>query len=108
MIIILLWVLTDTWLEQRPILYILFDRQYADRFKSPLFQLIFYAAVGGGIGGVASGIRSNIYWHFEENAYGARFILKDLIRPLLGALLAFIVYILVRIGFTILSHLCPV
>jgi hypothetical protein len=65
--------------------------------------MVAYAAIGGGLGGVASGIRSVIYWHLELQAFGARFILRDLAHPWLGALLALIVYALMRAGFTVLS-----
>jgi hypothetical protein len=44
---VLLWALIKTWLDQPPVLGTIFGQQYSDRFKSPLFHLVSYAAIGG-------------------------------------------------------------
>jgi len=69
--------------------------QYTPLLKSPLFKLFAYAAVGGSIGAVLSGIRSVYYWHIDLKAFGTRFFLRDFARPILGAFLAVVVYALV-------------
>ena len=103
MLLILLWLLIRTWVSGFPFLDFFFGAQHVERFKSALFQLLAYAAIAGGLGGVTSGIRSVTYWHLQLKAFGARFLVRDLMRPVLGAFLAVVVYILVRIGFGIIS-----
>ncbi len=48
-------------------------------------------------------IRSLTRWHSEVNAYSARFLLRDIAMPLSGAVLAVIVYAIVRSGAGVLS-----
>jgi hypothetical protein len=65
---------------------------------STLFRLIAYTVIGGGLGGTINGIRSFIIWHCERKAFGWRFVWKNITLPLLGAVLAAIVYAIVRGG----------
>lgn len=108
-LVVLFWVLIRTSIDQpplpAPLLIWLFGPEYGGcgYFKSPLFKLMAYAAIGGGLGGVTGGIRAFILWHLELKAFGARFIFKDLVRPFLGFLLATIVYALFRGGLTVLT-----
>ena len=66
--------------------------------ESALFRLIAFTVIGGGLGGVINGIRSFIGWHCERGAFGWRFIWKNISLPLLGAILAAIVYAIIRGG----------
>ncbi len=106
-LLFLLWVLVTTWLDRVPFLVSIFGGQYAERFKSPNFQLFAYAAIGGSIGAIVSGIRSVYVWHLERRAFGARFILRDLACPVLGAILAIAVYALGKLGFGVINGDIP-
>jgi hypothetical protein len=57
-----------------------------------------YTATGGGLGGVVNGIRGFIIWHPERKAFGWRFLWKYITMPLLGVILAPMVYCIVRSG----------
>jgi len=63
-----------------------------------VFLLMIYAFIGGGLGGVVNGIRSFIDWHAERQAFGRRYIWKYITQPLLGAVLAAMVYAVFRSG----------
>ncbi len=63
-----------------------------------VFLLMIYAFIGGGLGGVVNGIRSFIEWHAERQAFGRRYIWKYITQPLLGAVLAAMVYAVFRSG----------
>jgi hypothetical protein len=63
-----------------------------------VYLLILYAVIGGGLGGVVNGIRSFLAWHAEREAFGRRYLWKYITLPLLGAVLAAIVYALIRSG----------
>lgn len=66
--------------------------------KDPVFQLILYTTIGGGLGGIVNGFRSFISWHAERKAFAWRFIWKYITLPPLGFILAGIVYSLARGG----------
>lgn len=63
-----------------------------------IFRLVACTVLGGGLGGVINGIRSLIVWHSEQKAFGWRFLWKYITRPLLGVVLAAMVYAIVRGG----------
>ena len=63
-----------------------------------IYLLMIYAFIGGGLGGVVNGIRSFIIWHAERKAFGRRYIWKYISQPLLGAVLAAMVYAVFRSG----------
>jgi hypothetical protein len=92
----LLWLLFDTWSGRN---YLLSDRGYDPAtLTSAPFRLMAIVAIGGAVGGTADGIRSTIVRHTERNAYGARFLWKDLSLPLIGAAVGSIAYMTVRSG----------
>jgi DNA-binding protein Fis len=66
--------------------------------KSPVFLLMTYAVVGGGLGGAINGIRSFIGWHAERGAFKRRYVWKYISQPLLGVALAAMVYAFFRSG----------
>jgi hypothetical protein len=67
--------------------------------KSPVFLLMAYTVVGGGLGGAINGIRSFIGWHAEREAFKRRYVWKYISQPLTGVALAAIVYAFFRSGF---------
>ena len=69
--------------------------KHSDYLHVPLFRLIAYTVIGGGLGGVVNGMRSILAWHAEREAFGRRYIWKYITLPLLGATLAAIVYAIV-------------
>lgn len=97
MLVFLSWLLLDLCTDNKALLKLL-RLQDAEILDSPFFRLIAYAVIGGGLGGTINGIRSFVVWHCERKAYGGQFLWKDLSLPLLGAVLAAIVYALVRGG----------
>jgi MFS family permease len=66
--------------------------------KSPVFLLMAYAVVGGGLGGTINGIRSFIGWHAERESFKRRYVWKYISQPLIGVALAVIVYAFLRSG----------
>lgn len=66
--------------------------------KSPVFLLMAFAVVGGGLGGAINGIRSFIGWHAEREAFKRRYVWKYINQPLLGIALATMVYAFFRSG----------
>ena len=66
--------------------------------KSPVFLLMAFAVVGGGLGGAINGIRSFIGWHAEREAFKRRYVWKYISQPLLGVALAAMVYAFFRSG----------
>jgi hypothetical protein len=66
--------------------------------KSPVFLLMAYAVVGGGLGGAINGIRSFIGWHSEREAFKRRYVWKYISQPLIGVALAAMVYAFFRSG----------
>lgn len=97
MLVFLAWLLFDLCTDNRSLLKCL-NLQNAEILESPIFRLIVYAVIGGGLGGTINGIRSFILWHCERAAFGWRFIWKNITHPLLGAVLAAIVYAIIRGG----------
>lgn len=97
MLIFFSWLLFDLCTDNRSLLKFLI-LQNVDILESPIFRLIVYAVIGGGLGGTINGIRSIIIWHCERAAFGWRFIWKNITHPLLGAVLAAIVYAIIRGG----------
>lgn len=92
----LLWLLFDTWAGRNQLLvYWGYDPKL---LSSDTFRLLALVAIGGAIGGAVDGIRSIVAWHSEREAYGPRFIWKDLSLPLTGAAVGLLVYITVRGG----------
>lgn len=69
--------------------------------EAAVYLLMAYAAIGGALGGVVNGIRSFIIWHAERQAFGRRYVWKYITQPLLGVVLAAIVYALIRSGFVV-------
>lgn len=92
----LLWLLFDTWTGRDLLLESLGYGK--TRLAAVSFRLFAFVAIGGAIGGVVDGIRSNIAWHSERKAYGPRFIWKDLSLPLTGAAVGLLVYATLRTG----------
>jgi len=94
------WQLLDIWIGQYTLL-----GAYPNKgsLGSPIFKLLAYTAIGGGLGGVVNGLRSLISWHSERQSFGVRFIWKYLSLPPLGATLAVMVYGLMRGGIAVFS-----
>lgn len=95
-IVLFSWLLFDTWIRAFTIPSLLgYDTA---RLDSPLFRLLAYAALGGGLGGALTGLRSVLQWHAEKAAYGRRYVWKAVGLPLQGGVLAVLVYVLLRTG----------
>jgi hypothetical protein len=75
--------------------------------NAAIYLLMIYAAIGGALGGVVNGIRSFIIWHAERQAFGRRYVWKYITQPLLGVVLAAIVYALIRSGFVVFGGGLP-
>jgi len=71
--------------------------------KSPVFLIMVYAVIGGGLGGTINGIRSFIGWHAERKAFNRRYVWKYISQPLIGVALATMVYALFRSGIVTLG-----
>ena len=74
------------------------ESSFHDDTNIAVFLLMIYAFIGGGLGGVVNGIRSFIEWHAERRAFGRRYIWKYITQPLLGAVLAAMVFAVFRSG----------
>lgn len=96
------WQLIETCAGQGLLLK-LFLPEGVDYPNSPLYRLMAYTVIGGGLGGIVNGIRSFINWHAERKAFGRRYVWKYITLPLLGAVLAAIVYAIVRGGIAALG-----
>ncbi|MHC4112546.1 MAG: hypothetical protein ACYSUY_15855 [Planctomycetota bacterium] len=66
---------------------------------NPIYVLMAYAAIGGGLGAIVNGIRSFLRWHADRKAFGRRYVWKYISLPLLGAALATMIYAFFRSGF---------
>ncbi len=97
MLVFFCWLLLDIFIG-RNLLLCLISLKADDYMKSPILQLIAYSVIGGGMGGVINGIRSFIMWHAERRAFGWRFMWKYITLPLVGVILAAIVYTIIRGG----------
>lgn len=73
-------------------------QSFEDNTDLAVYLLMIYAVIGGGLGGVVNGIRSFIDWHAERQAFGRRYVWKYITQPLLGAVLAAMVYAVFRSG----------
>lgn len=62
------------------------------------FNLIAYTFIGGGLGGIVSGLRSLLFWHSEKYVFSRRFIWKYIASPWIGTVLALFTYALIRSG----------
>src|ERR1700722_5920911 len=92
----LLWLLLDTWSGRNQLLHHFgYGKDILDRES---FRLLAFVAIAGALGATVDGIRSIVSWHSEREAYGPRFIWKDLSLPFIGAALGLIVYVTVRGG----------
>lgn len=91
------WLLLDISTGKNQFLSLFFPK-IADEINTSLYQLIAYTAIGGGLGGVVNGIRGFIVWHAERRAFGWRFLWKYITLPLLGVILAAMVYAILRGG----------
>ncbi len=92
----LLWLLFDTWSGRNTILAWLGYKPAV--LVSPTFRLMAFVAIGGALGGTIDALRSLISWHAQQQAYGVRFIWKDLSLPLAGATLGLFAYVTVKGG----------
>jgi hypothetical protein len=97
----LLWLLLDTWSGRNQLLS--HFGYTKDLFDHESFRLMAYVAIAGALGATVDGIRSIVSWHSEREAYGPRFIWKDLSLPFVGAALGLIVYVTVRGGAGVLN-----
>jgi len=75
----------------------------AEKLNSETFRIIAYAVIGGGLGGIVNGYRSILSWHAERQSFGWRHVWKYLALPLLGAILAAMVYTLTRAGIAVIG-----
>ncbi|MHC4314402.1 MAG: hypothetical protein ACYSW3_18275 [Planctomycetota bacterium] len=80
------------------LLFAILSNQYLQE-DNPIYKLMAYTVIGGGLGGIINGIRSFIGWHADRRAFGRRYIWKYITLPLLGAVLAAMVYAFFRSGF---------
>ena len=94
------WLLLDTWLEAYSFMQF-YKEELGD--QSPTFKLLFYTAIGGGIGAAVNNIRSFVQWHAELKAFGWRFVWKYISLPPLGATLAVVVYAIIQGGIAVFS-----
>ena len=101
-LVFLFWELFAVWIGH-PLMPASLRSEGTARLSSPVFRMMAFTAIGGGLGGVATGIRSFISWHLERRAFGWRFVWKYITLPPLGALLAVLVYAILRAGVAALS-----
>lgn len=100
MLVFFSWQLFDVCTSRIFLLKQIFPQEAA-YINSPLFRLIACTVIGGGLGGVVNGIRSLIVWHAERRAFGWRFVWKYITLPLIGVILAAIVYAIIRSGIAV-------
>ncbi len=79
------------------LLFAILGNQFLQK-DNPIYLLMAYTVIGGGLGGVINGIRSFIGWHADRRAFGRRYVWKYVTLPLLGAVLAAMVYAFFRSG----------
>ncbi len=99
------WALFDIWIGRFTLVRWLGYNTSADleRLSRPIFVLLAYAFMGGGLGGTVNGIRSLLTWHGEWAVFERRYIWKYIAWPWLGTALALIVFALVRSGVAVLG-----
>jgi hypothetical protein len=99
------WALFDIWIGRFTLVRLLGYNTASDldRLNEPIFILLAYAFMGGGLGGTVNGIRSLLTWHGEWAVFEQRYIWKYITWPWLGTALALIVFALVRSGVAVLG-----
>ncbi len=97
MLIFYSWQLLDIGFGKNTFLKLIFPDN-TDLLNTALYRIIAFTVIGGGLGGTVNGFRGFIVWHSERKGFGWRFIWKYITFPLLGAILAGIVYAIVRGG----------
>lgn len=102
MLVFLCWQLIDMFIGKNILLSCIIP-EGVDFKKSSLIQLLAFTVIGGGLGGVINGIRSFVIWHPERRATSWRFMWKYITLPLVGAILAAIVYAITSGGIATLS-----
>jgi hypothetical protein len=94
-----LWLLLDTWLRKNTVFVRwLHYSSIEPQLGLPIFRSFAYAFIGGALGGVIAGYRSCIFWHSEQQAFGARFVWRYAFFPWLGGTLALFVYAILGSG----------
>lgn len=66
-------------------------------------KLLLFSFAGGALGSITKEIRSFIFWHCENKAYGKEFFWKVLSSPVFGGVLAVFIYAVLRSGILILG-----
>ena len=102
MLVFLCWQLIETFVGQNLVLNYIIP-EGVDSQKSSLLKLISCTVIAGGLGGVINGMRTFIFWHPEKRASSWRFMWKYITLPLVGAILAAIVYAITSGGIAVLS-----
>ena len=97
------WLLLDTWIGAYSVGFMQWYKDALRAQNSPVFRLVFYTAIGGGIGAAVNNIRSFVQWHAERKAFGWRFVWKYISLPPLGATLAVMVYVIIQGGMAVFS-----
>jgi hypothetical protein len=90
------WQLFDIWVGQHTFARLV--RYNLEPLKTPIFRLVFFTVVGGGIGGVINGIRSVLEWY---PTFDRKYAWKYIMAPWLGGALALIAYALLNSGVSI-------
>jgi hypothetical protein len=103
-LVFFLWLLFDIWLRKNT-LFIkwLGYSSIESALNTPIFRSFAYAFIGGALGGIIAGYRSCIFWHSEQQAFGARFVWRYLFFPWLGATLALFVYAILGSGVAVVG-----
>jgi hypothetical protein len=95
------WLLFDIWLGGHSLARWLGYQDSIGKLNGTTFRLMAYTIIGGGLGGIISGIRSLLFWHGDLQGFGGRYIWKYITNPWLGATLALFVYALIRSGIAV-------
>jgi len=105
MVGVFLWGMFDVWVGRYTVVRWLGYGSEVEmqRLEEPIFRLLAYAFLGGGVGGAVNGIRSLLTWHVEWGAFQQRYIWKYITWPWLGTALALIVFALVRSGLAVVG-----
>jgi hypothetical protein len=102
MMLILTFLTLDTLLERNRLMTNVLGFS-EEPLKTDTYKTLAVTFFAGALGGTLDAIRSLTRWHSEVNAYSRRFFLRDLAMPLSGALLAIVVYAVLRSGAGVLS-----
>lgn len=105
MVGLFLWGMFDVWVGRYTVVRLLGYGSELEmkRLEEPIFRLLAYAFLGGGVGGAVNGIRSLLTWHVEWGAFQQRYVWKYVTWPWLGTALALIVFALVRSGLAVVG-----